>query len=151
MKSLYSIPDVPGQGRVARVVPPGAGREGTRELPEDRARRSRRARSCRPRWLRQRESLCSCIRCLGLLPTTFCWWQTSTRTREQPIPRTAACPTATIGSGPWLSSDEQAMYNFQGGGTIDIDGTPQRVPGMSATPSLFRLLRVPPARGRERL
>ena len=43
------------------------------------------------------------------------------------------------------------MYNFQGGGTIDIDGTPQRVPGMSATPSLFRLLRVPPARGRVRL
>src|SRR5437879_5605564 len=44
--------------------------------------------------------------------------------------------------------DEQAMYNFQGGGTIDIDGTPERVPGMSVTPSLFRLLRVAPARGR---
>jgi hypothetical protein len=44
--------------------------------------------------------------------------------------------------------EEQAMYNFQGGGTIDIDGKPERVRGMAATPSLFRLLRVAPVRGR---
>jgi predicted permease len=42
---------------------------------------------------------------------------------------------------------EQAMYN----GTnlaIDIDGSPTLVRGMNATPSLFRLLRVPPVLGR---
>src|SRR5215467_5521741 len=44
--------------------------------------------------------------------------------------------------------EEQALYNFGGGGTIDINGTPEQVSGMSATPSLFRLLRVPPALGR---
>jgi predicted permease len=43
---------------------------------------------------------------------------------------------------------EQALYSFQGGGAIDIDGTPQRVVGMAATPSLFRLLQVQPAAGR---
>jgi predicted permease len=43
--------------------------------------------------------------------------------------------------------EEQAMYN----GTnlaIDIDGSPELIRGMAATPSLFRLLRVPPAHGR---
>src|SRR5215813_10783037 len=35
--------------------------------------------------------------------------------------------------------EEQALYNFQGGGTIDINGTPEQISGMSATPSLFRL------------
>jgi predicted permease len=44
--------------------------------------------------------------------------------------------------------EEQAMFNFQGGGTLDLNGTPQRVPGIAATPSLFRLLRVPPILGR---
>src|SRR5215472_18993451 len=44
--------------------------------------------------------------------------------------------------------EEQALYNFQGGGTIDINGTPEQISGMSATPSLFRLLRVPPVVGR---
>src|SRR5258708_7416558 len=43
--------------------------------------------------------------------------------------------------------EEQAMYNFPSH-TIDIDNTAQRVHGMSATPSLFRLLRVRPALGR---
>ena len=44
--------------------------------------------------------------------------------------------------------EEQALYNSSGGGTIEINGTPQRVPGMGATPSLFRLLRVQPFLGR---
>ena len=43
--------------------------------------------------------------------------------------------------------EEQAMYNFTGQ-TIEINNTPERVRGMSATPSLFRLLRVAPAQGR---
>jgi predicted permease len=42
---------------------------------------------------------------------------------------------------------EQAMFRI-GGRTLEIQGTPQRVTGMLATPSLFRLLRVPPAYGR---
>lgn len=43
--------------------------------------------------------------------------------------------------------EEQAMYN----GTnlaIEIDGAPELIRGMAATPSLFRLLRFPPAQGR---
>ena len=44
--------------------------------------------------------------------------------------------------------EEQALYNFQGGGTIDINGTPEQISGLSATPSLFSLLRVPPVLGR---
>jgi len=44
--------------------------------------------------------------------------------------------------------EEQALFNFQGGGTLDLNGTPQRVIGVAATPSLFRLLRVPPLLGR---
>ncbi|PYS30001.1 MAG: hypothetical protein DMG11_06905, partial [Acidobacteria bacterium] len=43
--------------------------------------------------------------------------------------------------------EEQAMYN----GTnlsIDIDGSPELIRGMAATPSLFRLLKVPPVQGR---
>lgn len=42
---------------------------------------------------------------------------------------------------------EQALFRT-GGRTLEIQGTPQRVTGMAATPSLFRLLRVPPAYGR---
>ena len=42
---------------------------------------------------------------------------------------------------------EQALFRTNGR-TIDIQGTPQRVTGMLATPSLFRLLRVSPAYGR---
>src|ERR1051325_5729723 len=42
---------------------------------------------------------------------------------------------------------EQAIFRT-GGRTIQIEGTPQRVMGMVATPSLFRLLRVSPAYGR---
>ena len=42
---------------------------------------------------------------------------------------------------------EQAMFRT-GGRTLEIQGTPQRVTGMTATPSLFRLLRVPAAYGR---
>jgi len=43
--------------------------------------------------------------------------------------------------------DEQAMFRGSGQ-TIEIGGTPQRVEAMRATPSLFRLLRVPPLLGR---
>jgi predicted permease len=42
---------------------------------------------------------------------------------------------------------EQALFRATGR-TIEIQGTPQRVTGMMATPSLFRLLRVAPAFGR---
>ena len=42
---------------------------------------------------------------------------------------------------------EQALFRTTGR-TIDIQGTPQRVTGLLATPSLFRLLRVAPAFGR---
>src|SRR5262245_44325882 len=44
--------------------------------------------------------------------------------------------------------EQQAMYTFQGGGTIDINGTPERVFGLAVTPSLFPLLRVQPLVGR---
>jgi len=43
--------------------------------------------------------------------------------------------------------DEQAMFNGTNQ-SIDINGTPEPVHGMTATPSLFRLLRVAPAQGR---
>lgn len=43
--------------------------------------------------------------------------------------------------------DEQAMFR-RSGQTVEIGGTPQRVEAMRATPSLFRLLRVPPMLGR---
>lgn len=42
---------------------------------------------------------------------------------------------------------EQAMFDMLGQ-TVEIGGTPLRIEGMIATPSLFRLLRVPPALGR---
>ena len=42
---------------------------------------------------------------------------------------------------------EQAMFDM-GGQTVEIGGFPQRVETMRGTPSLFRLLRVPPALGR---
>jgi len=42
--------------------------------------------------------------------------------------------------------DEQAMFNVANL-AFDIDGVPEPVRGMSATPSLFRLLQVSPARG----
>lgn len=42
---------------------------------------------------------------------------------------------------------EQALFRVTGR-TLDMQGTPERVTGMIATPSLFRLLRVPPAYGR---
>src|SRR5262249_23089570 len=43
--------------------------------------------------------------------------------------------------------EEQALYNFVGQ-AIEIDGAPERIRGMGTTPSLFRLLRVPPVQGR---
>ena len=43
--------------------------------------------------------------------------------------------------------DEQALYRTDGV-TIGIDGDPQRVTGMSARPSLLRMLGVRPVRGR---
>lgn len=43
--------------------------------------------------------------------------------------------------------EEQALFNL-GAQTIDDNGSPERIPGMAATPSLFRLLRVPPELGR---
>jgi putative ABC transport system permease protein len=42
---------------------------------------------------------------------------------------------------------DQAMFTFWYD-TLPIDGVPQELRGMRATPSLFRLLRVPPALGR---
>jgi len=42
---------------------------------------------------------------------------------------------------------EQALFRVSGR-TLEMEGTPQRVTGMLATPSLFRLLRVSPAYGR---
>jgi predicted permease len=42
---------------------------------------------------------------------------------------------------------EQAMFDFNGP-TIEINGTPERVTGMAATPSLFRLLGVAAVQGR---
>jgi predicted permease len=42
---------------------------------------------------------------------------------------------------------DQALFRTTGL-TLDVQQTPQRVTGMSATPSLFRLLRVSPAYGR---
>ncbi len=42
---------------------------------------------------------------------------------------------------------DQALFHVRGQ-TVDIQGTPQRITGMVATPSLFRLLRIPPAYGR---
>src|SRR6185295_11794255 len=43
--------------------------------------------------------------------------------------------------------EEQAMYNGTNQ-SVDIDGSPELLRGMAATPSLFRLLKVPAARGR---
>ena len=43
--------------------------------------------------------------------------------------------------------DEQAMYNGTGQ-SVDVNGVPEVIRGMAATPSLFRLLRVAPALGR---
>lgn len=42
---------------------------------------------------------------------------------------------------------DQAMFNFASQ-TVDLQGTPERIRGMTATPSLFSLLRVSPALGR---
>ncbi|MBI3473377.1 MAG: ABC transporter permease, partial [Candidatus Solibacter usitatus] len=42
---------------------------------------------------------------------------------------------------------QQAMFNFANQ-TVEINGTPEQVTGMAATPSLFRLLRVAAAHGR---
>lgn len=43
--------------------------------------------------------------------------------------------------------EEQALFK-PGAQTIDPNGSPERIPGMSVTPSLFRLLQVVPALGR---
>lgn len=43
--------------------------------------------------------------------------------------------------------EEQALFRADAR-TIDLNGSPERIPGMTATPSLFRLLRVQPALGR---
>jgi predicted permease len=43
--------------------------------------------------------------------------------------------------------EEQALYNTRGV-TIGIDGQPQRITGMLARPSLLRMLRAEPVRGR---
>lgn len=43
--------------------------------------------------------------------------------------------------------EELALYNDRGR-TIGAAGNPERVSAMQVTPSLFRLLRIPPARGR---
>lgn len=43
--------------------------------------------------------------------------------------------------------EEQAMYKTTTE-TIEVDGVPEQIRGMGATPSLFRLLHVPPLEGR---
>ncbi len=43
--------------------------------------------------------------------------------------------------------EQQAMFNF-GDQTVDLNGTPEKITGMNATPSLFRLLQVAPLLGR---
>jgi predicted permease len=43
--------------------------------------------------------------------------------------------------------EEQAFYNFYSA-SVEAGGVPTRIAGMTATPSLFRLLRVNPAHGR---
>lgn len=43
--------------------------------------------------------------------------------------------------------EEQAMFNLSSL-TLEIEGAPERIVGMEATPSLFRLLRAAPAMGR---
>ena len=43
--------------------------------------------------------------------------------------------------------EEQALYRFSGR-TLDLKGVPAKLTGMTVTPSLFRLLRVPPKTGR---
>ena len=42
---------------------------------------------------------------------------------------------------------QQALFNF-GNQTVEIDGTPEKIRGMNATPSLFRLLEIAPLLGR---
>lgn len=42
---------------------------------------------------------------------------------------------------------EQALFR-QADQTVEIGGMPEELPGMAVTPSLFRLLRVPPSHGR---
>ena len=43
--------------------------------------------------------------------------------------------------------EEQALYNSINM-SVEVDGSPELIHGLSATPSLFRLLHVPPAQGR---
>src|SRR5580658_1393333 len=43
--------------------------------------------------------------------------------------------------------EQQAMFNF-GDQTVDLNGTPEKITGMNATPSLFKLLQVTPLLGR---
>ena len=44
--------------------------------------------------------------------------------------------------------EEQAMYNCCTFSLLDVHGSPELIRGMTATPSLFRLLKVPPVQGR---
>jgi predicted permease len=43
--------------------------------------------------------------------------------------------------------EEQAMFQ-QRDVTMEVNGTPEQVPGMAVTPSFFKLVGIPPARGR---
>jgi predicted permease len=43
--------------------------------------------------------------------------------------------------------EEQGLFNYASQ-TVDVDGRPERVTALAVTPSLLRLLRVPPALGR---
>jgi predicted permease len=69
-------------------------------------------------------------------------------------PGAGAADSTMSGSGDYYDRlqavsafQEQAMFQLNGR-TVEMDGAPQRIEAMSATPSLFRLLQVPPAVGR---
>lgn len=69
-------------------------------------------------------------------------------------PRAGAADTTNSAGGDYYDRlravsalEDQAMYDVIRL-TLDVHGTPEQIAGMSATPSLFKLLRVPPLLGR---
>jgi len=69
-------------------------------------------------------------------------------------PRAGATGSTNSGSADYYDRlnavtvfQQQAMFNFADQ-TIDLNGTPEKIVGMNATPSLFRLLEVAPLLGR---
>jgi predicted permease len=69
-------------------------------------------------------------------------------------PRAGAADSTNSGAADYYDRlkevtvfQQQAMFNF-GDQTVDLNGTPEKITGMNATPSLFRLLQVAPVLGR---